>query len=660
MTHKRSTPAAALLCARIALPLLAVLEPSPAEAAPSCTSATPMSLAPGSYDQIDAMYPESAPSFPYFWAKNLYSPNILLDFWGIDISGDPQGWLGVALAGMGAADVGYGMGGTKWLGTSYQYGGTDIETATYNANLFNYADVVATEIKTDGSDLPAPLSNGTIPLTEALVAAHVASHLDTYGPILKVSSDSIIMVMLPPNATMPGTGLGRHGLASLSGALPPLLYAWILYPVLNAYNAGLGSQERAMVHEYQEALTDPLTDENVSLPSDPPTGPYTSWSYQGNTCEMGDGCQNNTFTVQPYSGLAWTTQQFFSNEAYAATGNGCVYGRTINAFLFGVGTDHNLYGTPILADTPSHTVTSQTPLSWGAPAGVTLAGTPGAASWGPGRLDVFVRASTPSASVYHATQTTAGYPGSNLAVPVSWEALPVDGGDFVQSPDAVSWGAGNLQVFAVVQSASGNPVIVTDSMDQPNAWTGFQQVATPRGIYPVSKVAVAAWGASSVAGSNTFPYDYRTVLATFRGNDGNLWSGWSFNHEPFTWTSLGHPIANVTGDPEISVFQPTSISSTLSTVAGISVLDTSGQGWTLSSADGITFPTVTRWVGPFQGAVQVGPGAVGMGDGRVLLAGRVGGSGSPAYVNFGAFNSWTGWNALPVGIYSSGVELVEW
>ena len=260
---------------------------------------------------------------------------------------------------------------------------------------------------------------------------------------------------------------------------------------------------------------------------------------------------------------------------------------------------------------------------------MTLTGSPAAASWGEGHIDAFVRGT--DGKMYHATTDDEG-------TTVTWEQLN-SSASFTQSPDAVSWGGGNVQVFGV-QGTN----IVKNTKDYGSSWSGWTTVNKPAGINPSSKVTVASWGATNISGG--FPSNVRTVLAAFRGSDGKVWVGNSVNGGSFSWSSFTRP-ATLTGDPDISAWAPPRFD--------LFVLDTSGNFWDMYSTNGTTVAGSVNFGHPSAGGFQVGAGAAGMGDGRLLVGGRVGTN--SAYLQL--WNWATGSWVSTIAPYISGIDITS-
>lgn len=85
------------------------------------------------------------------------------------------------------------------------------------------------------------------------------------------------------------------------------------------------------------------------------------------------------------------------------------------------------------------------------------------------------------------------------------------------------------------------------------------------------------------------------------------------------------------------------------------VLDTNGNFWDMFSNDGKTIAGSSQWAHPSAGSFQVGPGAAGLGDGRLIVGGRVGTS--TPYVQLW---DWQGTNWVSVGSpFVSGIDIAS-
>jgi spore germination protein YaaH len=138
--------------------------------------------------------------------------------------------------------------------------------------------------------------------------------------------------------------------------------------------------------------------------------------------------------------------------------------------------------------------------------GGTLTAGPGAASWGPDRLDVFAHGS--DHALWH-----RWWSGS------TWSGWALGGGVLATgtAPAAVSWGQGRLDVF--VQGTDG---AVWHSWFDGRSWKGWESL----GGQVTSSPAVASWGSGRL-----------DVFA--RGSDNGLWHRWYGGGVWGSWEPLG-------------------------------------------------------------------------------------------------------------------------
>ena len=180
---------------------------------------------------------------------------------------------------------------------------------------------------------------------------------------------------------------------------------------------------------------------------------------------------------------------------------------------------------------------------------------------------------------------------------------------FHSIPDAVSWGAGNVQVFGV----QGNN-IVKNTTRLPHGVVRLESVNKP------VRRESGLEGHGDVLGCNQhlrcIPPNVHTVLAAFRGSDGKVWMGNSVNGGSFTWSRFNPP-ATLTGDVDIAAWAPPRFD--------LFVLDTSGNLWDMVSTNGTTDRAPSMNFGhPERRGFQVGGSVGALGDGTALIGGRVG------------------------------------
>lgn len=537
--------------------------------------------------------------------------NIYYVFWGYGTYGDPQNFESTALAIYNAAAPleSLGIGAMRFDGVTTQYAG-------YDWNSFNYEQIAPTRDGYwlwDEGGLPAPDPvTGQITLTDT----DISNEADFMASYYSASYDDIFVIFTPSNAPPPiVAACGQHFVTSNY-----TIASWVSYP--GQGGCSFTFQQGAVMHEITEATANPAWNDGAS---------YEGWDQgTGARCEIGDLCNGIHYTVQTQpasnSPSQITTQLEFSNEAVSAVGYGCVYGRSTKAYVAGLTSSAHLGTTTVATNTyVAYTAT----LDWGSPSGVTLTGTPAVASWGSGHVDAFVRAT--NGKMYHASSDDEG-------VTVSWELLNY-ANSFTQSPDAVSWGGGNVQVFSV----SGGTVR-KNTKDYGGSWSGWTTVNLPSGVSPASKVSVAAWGATNTSGG--FPSNVQTLVAAFRATSGNMYVGYSVAGGSFTWTNAGHP-ATLTGDPDVSAWAPPRFD--------LFVLDTSGNFWDMYSTNGTTVAGSTNFGHPTGGGFQVGAAVAGLGDGRLLIGGRSGSSSTTLQLYNWASTGWVG-NRVN---YAGGIDIAS-
>jgi PQQ-like domain/Repeat of unknown function (DUF346) len=132
-------------------------------------------------------------------------------------------------------------------------------------------------------------------------------------------------------------------------------------------------------------------------------------------------------------------------------------------------------------------------------------GAPAVSSWGPGRLDLFVRGG--DNALWHSFQT----PGGAFS---PWESL---GGALTSAPSAASWARGRVDVFA--RGADG--ALWHKFWDQ-RAWSGWELLGGELSSSP----AVVSWSAGRLD-------------VVVRGADKAVWHKWWSGSGWFGWESLG-------------------------------------------------------------------------------------------------------------------------
>ena len=203
---------------------------------------------------------------------------------------------------------------------------------------------------------------------------------------------------------------------------------------------------------------------------------------------------------QPYECTAFTDSDGIATSS-AATANSSVGPVLVTAASPGL--------TPAVLNLTNATATwsgwigpqtSPPPGLAGAPSG------PAVASWGPGRLDLFVEGA--DANLWHRWSTDGG---------ASWSAWEDLGGVLVGGPAAVSWGLNRLDVFV-----RGSDDQLWHKWWDGSSWRGWE----PLGGRLTSSPAVSSWSAGRL-----------DVFAD--GTDGAIWHKWWGGQGWAGWESLG-------------------------------------------------------------------------------------------------------------------------
>jgi hypothetical protein len=145
-----------------------------------------------------------------------------------------------------------------------------------------------------------------------------------------------------------------------------------------------------------------------------------------------------------------------------------------------------------------------------------VSSSPAVASWGPGRMDLLLYGRNVAGNNALLHSWADNYSWSGI-----WEVLTI-GGTFRDSPGAVSWGAGRLDVFVIVDSAGG---ALGHLWFDNGKWYPDGPLENLGGIL-TSSPAVASPGSGRL---NIFT----------RGTDGQLWGLWFAGGGWGGWGALG-------------------------------------------------------------------------------------------------------------------------
>ena len=245
--------------------------------------------------------------------------------------------------------------------------------------------------------------------------------------------------------------------------------------------------------------------------------------------------------------------------------------------------------------------------SWGdwAPVSGAVAGwpgttsTPAAVSWGPGRMDVFVRGN--DGALWHMWWNSAAWGG--------WESL---GGSLASAPSVAAWSANRLDVFA-----RGTDNTLQHLLWDGSRWTAWESLG---GIL-TSAPAVTSWFAGR--------------LDVFvRGTDDALWHRWWSSTSWLGWEGLG---GVVSADPGAASWGPGRID--------LFVQGTDSQlyhkwyqgAWSGFEAKG--------------GVLTSGPTAASWAPGQLDVFAR--GTDSAAWHTRWGSYGWTGWGSIGGGLSSA-------
>jgi hypothetical protein len=438
---------------------------------------------------------------------------------------------------------------------------------------------------------------------------------------------------------------------------------------------------KTLFHEIAEVITD-------AWPNQPVSGPVAGWNEDPTNpqCQIGDMCLPYSFTVQVNPSIDPNStveiQELLSDDANGNTGH-CAASYSTRTATLGIGTDRRLFQQSAdvnqlvgLAATNAETVHGWHAWS-GAPAG--LIGEPTVASWGPKRLDVFVQDS--NQVMRHASSSDDG--GTNGWD--NWGSLP-SGWSFTNTPSAVSWGAGRIDLFSTGKNAA-TTALWQRTWDA-GAFSKWHQVAPlPNGVMPATGPAVVTWGEGISPAEWTawpthpndadFPWfnrengiPLRQLHVFFLGTDGNVWHGaWVQGDNLWRWNSYAPPPFKVIGDPAAAgwglglSFDSTANADTIPAPRfDIIWRDGSGNYWDMVSADGGQSASCCgAWGHPAGFPFTSKPSIAALGDGRLIVGGRADTAGyqGASYQEVWDTSHLTGW-MLTNGAFIGGVTVAAY
>lgn len=342
--------------------------------------------------------------------------------------------------------------------------------------------------------------------------------------------DAIYYVALKPE--LPGWGCGLfHGTTRDVSKT-----SFVPVPYLPSYCTPATDLDGYVTHEMLEQITDPQTNGSMVVA-------WTSSAQGGETCDV--CCQ-----VQPCgrkvfleaSSNVYNIPKQISNKGKNGAGD-CVFSRSTRVEKFHQSGGTLRYYSETNTDSPGTASFS----NLGAPSGVTLRGSPSAASWGNGRIDVFMRDTTLN-TIRHAYSFNSGTTFSWD----NWGTLPA-GCTNATDPDVLALRPQRVDVFVACPSRVASTLYkrrydngVTDA-----SWTTIPLTPGP-GNTLGSKVTSSSWGV------DTTSLNARMDLFVLAGTSPlHLWHAYSSNNgSTYTWEDLGNGGNVPQGDPDAATTGP--------------------------------------------------------------------------------------------------------
>jgi hypothetical protein len=494
----------------------------------------------------------------YNGGRVAHVPQVYLSFWG-------TGWASAQPAKDYIDSFFSVVGGSDWLSSTTQYCSGQLDPP-YNSCRGRSVQPVTNPIgqlrgswdDTNPVSYATPASSCGLSVAEAgdcdvmMAAARAAAHFGT------LPEGAVIFVISPSGNSQPGFAsagwCAYHWALPTGGALQPAGTAFAYLPYqpdaggscgANSVNPGsrgvLDGFSIIGGHEYAESITDPY--------------PATGW-LDSSGSENGDKCAWSGLVNAGFGGQTFAVQPLWSNAAGAC-------------------------------------VTSSAPFSVFTTLGGTVTSAPAAASWAPGRLDIFARGV--DNGLWHRWWDGSAWSG--------WES---QGGTLTSEASVAAWGPNRLDVFV-----RGVDNALWHRWWDGRLWSGWERTEASLKSGP----AVASWSGNRL-----------DVFA--RGPDDALWHRWWDGRSWSGWEELGgvlrsSPAAVSWGANRIDVF----------------VLGTDGSLWRQSW-------TGSAWTGwaPRGGSFASGPAVASRSAGRLDLFSRSG-DGSLWRQSFDGA-AWSGWASL--------------
>ena len=401
---------------------------------------------------------------------------------------------------------------------------------------------------------------------------------------------------------------------------------------LSVPNSSAGAQYQ-LAHEISELITNP----RIALKA--------SWD---TSQEIGDLCQNSgqgpgiVIALQPRTKPEWAGVFVRLQSDIAGSSGACSYATAWNAHQFGIGGNYHIHHQDVIADarasggpnTGDHTPYFNWPrvdnnpgwVDWGnlaTPGSTsTLSGGPAAASWGPGRIDVFNLNAAGEMKHAYVDSQLGCYSANNTAPCVdNWGVAPYPY-TFVGEPAVTSWGPQRLDVFAMAVS-SGNPGVLFHRSWDAGLDSGWVLRGNPQGTW--LKTSPTATGYSPITTPNTAAGRVDVFVV---GVDNQIYNG-RWNGSVFTWSLWS------TYPSGYALVSKAAAASWSPGRMDVMVVDANGNLWDCwgtnftGPAGGPSFGACSLWSPPSgitftdgAGNVVASPGIVALGDQRLVVSMR--------------------------------------
>lgn len=518
------------------------------------------------------------------------SPKVYLVYWDWQSQNDPQNNKGITSATLSS------IGGTKYINTiTDQYYGAYLSLPYYfqnPANLLQATYVDDVHPITSNTCLPKPCN---WPGSQEQ-ATEVLNAIATFN--IPVAPDTVIYLLGPPGQRITGpSDAAAHG--SVAYGYPSQNVRFVSASYVT------GDPSSVVGHELAELVTDPdptvqfgsglMTWSGAASGSTNPCGP-------GN--EIADICQSDPDIRVQLLPRSAPVSRFRIPALFSNDGASCVSARATTAHNFYRGGDGIIWHQTKFQNFAD---------PWGrAQGGVNFVSAPAAVSWGVNRIDVF--AIDANAHLGHLFTTNGG-----VSVGVDdWGTLPAPY-YFWSKPEVASWGAGRLDVFVRGANFSAGVSLIFHRSWDDGADSGW----VPMGALPGGVAINSAPAAVSAQYENANGRLDLDVFV--QGDDGILYHSSTVDGAAFTgWESWGSPPSPAVGDPDAASWGPASHASVAPIgPRRLDVFFTAQNGtllhrWSVNGSN--TTGGWDVWNPPAGTTFVAGVAAVGMGDQRLMVS----------------------------------------